>query len=118
MGLNENYTINDALNLVNKLDESKDITEINPANLAKAMKAFANVKNKENFKKIVDKYVSLAKQSSSDLDIKKNPHGFLEYLCAGIDHSFKTVGYSAWKGEKLEPGITQLLFQSLYRKNL
>ena len=118
MELNETYTINDALNLANKLDESKDITEINPANLAKAMKAFANLKNKENFKKIIDKYVSLAERTTEDLDIKKDPYGFLEYLCAGIDHSFTTVGYSAWKGEKLEPGITQLFFQTLYKKNL
>ena len=118
MELNETYTINDALNLVNKLDESKEITEINPANLTKAMKAFASVKNKKNFKEIIDKYVSLAERTTKDSDIKENPHGFLEYLCAVIDHSFTTVGYSAWKGEKLEPRITQLFFRELYRKNL
>lgn len=118
MEFDKNYTIDDAHNLITKLDKAENIIGINTSNLARAMEAFANVKDKKNFKKVVDKYISLAKQDSLSLKKDANPYSFLEYLCAGMDHSFTTIGYSSWKREKLEPGITQTFFRNLYRENL
>ncbi len=97
--MTKEYNLKNALNFVNKLEKETSIEKVDIVNLGISLKLFAEENNEDNFKKIVNKYVNLLENSSSENSIDKrsreNPYSFLEFICTEI-------------------GTTRSLFQKLY----
>ncbi len=110
----KDYSIEKVFDLISDLKNLESINEVNPSNLVKAMQFLTYQEDEDNFKQVVDEYVALAERTIEKSDVKENPRGFLEYLCAGVDRSFTMVGYSAYLGKKVEPGQFQSFFRNLY----
>lgn len=108
----DNYTINDALNYAETMDKMKRYSELNPGLFAQSMKLFADAEDKDNFRRVVDKYLKLLKNAKYEEDVQKNPLSFLEYVCAGMDHGFSEIGHSL---QKLEPGNAQKVLREVYK---
>ncbi len=113
----EEYTLKDALNYRDRIEKVDDYFRLNLIEFDKAIKFFADKGDKTNFKKLTDKVLGLLKNSEqylSTVAMRENPISFLEFLCAGIDKGFATIGYSGAVNEGIEPGNAQKLVRELY----
>lgn len=110
------YTLTDALNYAEKMQNAKDYSVIDTVKFSKSLKQFADAGDKDNFKKLTDKYLELLNNSKdkSSGDIKKNPLSFLEFICAGLDNGFAKVGYSSLANKNIAPGNAQKLLIEVY----
>jgi hypothetical protein len=111
--MEKNYNINNALNYAEALDKMNSLDKFDYVSFNKAMKFFAENDDKNNFKKIVDKYLLLVETSSKE-KIKKNNLSFLEFLCSGMDNGFTNTWYCKQTNEELELGKTQKLLKEMY----
>ncbi len=111
--MENNYALNDALNYAETIIKMENFDRFDYVPFNKAIKFFADSGDKDNFKRIVDKYIQLVENHSKD-KILKNSFSFLEFLCSGMDHGFTNTWLSNKRNEKLEPGNTQKLFREIY----
>ena len=107
------YSLENALKFVNELEKIDNLNKISPVYLGQAMKFFAENDDRDNFKKIVDKYLKLI-DTSSDEEIRENSYSFLKFICSGFDHGFTNMRYSTATGKNLGLGKIEKLFNELY----
>lgn len=95
----------------------KNIDRVDCSRVAESLKILAEHDSKSDFKKLIDNYKALAERTG-DGDLKTNPLGFLEFLCAGMDSSFTQLGYCSYTGTTPPLGTTQRYFRDLYGSHL
>jgi len=106
------YTLNDAKNFVGKLENTVSLEGINYVQFGKALKILANRNDTNNFKRITDRYFSLANSCGNEALIKDS-YSFLEGICIGMDNLYKN-GYVELRKKKMKEGKATKLLKKLY----
>jgi len=116
------YSLEDARKYSEEIRVLTTLEKVNLRFLGKSLKILAEAEDEAAFKRIVDTYVKIAKQSDN-VDLRGNPLSFLELMCAGLDHGFSTIGFAALRAKAgiLEPKPlikqTQGFFRRIYGTN-
>jgi len=106
------YTLNDAKSFVGKLENTFSLEGINYVQFGKALKIFANRNDTDNFKKITDRYFSLANSCGNEALIKDS-YSLLEGICVGMDNIYNN-GYVEIRKKMMKEGKTTKLLKKLY----
>ena len=83
------YTLKDANDFVGKFQKTHDLAEVlnNFDSFKQSLKIFVNKNDKENFKKLTDKYLELT-DYNGQIGMKRDAYILLETLCYDIDNRF------------------------------
>ena len=112
------YTLDEARAFAENLDAQKDIQGVDIIYLGKALKTLGKSNEERAFRRIVDSYSKLC-ESQGTPEMKNDPLGFIEFLCAAMDHGFSRIGYKGLMANaEVAPTMplleTQQLFRELY----
>ena len=115
--MDQQWRDEEARNYAEEIARCQRMTQVDSMKVIKSLSLLGQSEDEENYRKIVDSFVRLAKRLGQENELDKrlseNPLNYLEFLCIGIDHGFTALGFG-WDGRKLSVKENQSYFNKYY----
>ena len=111
----ESYRVENAREFLGRVGRAQKVDDIPIVEMPRALYALAEAGEWDAYRRVVDSYVRLTRLNPPGDPIEEelcaDPLSFIEFLCAGFDHSFAALGF----GGGIQPvGRAQGFFRDQY----